>query len=213
MGTKFTASIIFFTCAQVLLASPFDSAAISTNEVYKYVAIPNDFRGCIVSPSATNLLVECKMHSSEEMQLGVYMAYEYLRTMSRKGHKTKKLNHDQRISLSPEGWDEFPFFPPADVEFNGHCCSEYDLIMIPFIVRNKDKATGLHEIVCKFFYGNEFAFALYVNLNVTSISPEFLEDSHCPIMLRYIARFPYLSEREVQKQTTVIETINRNNRR
>ena len=104
---------------------------------------------------------------------------------------------------------KFPCSIQPDFKYNGRRCSEYDLIMIPFVVVCDNIDGALEEVLCKFSVSGKFVFALYVNMNELSVSPDFIDGSKCPDLLSKLSRFPFLSYDEAHKQIVIIKGLHR----
>ena len=202
---KYILNIVSILLVFDLGATPFKSETITTNEVYKKIVLEDDSRGCVSAGVSSYSYVESQMHTQYKLQLASHLAYCYMRKDARNEFKWNTQGGVISITLEPEGWTDFPrAIADFDFEYRGHKCSEYDVTVIPFVVRNPECERSLEEVVCKFHHKDEFVFALYVNLNVTSVSCDFIEDSHCAMLLTRIARFPFLNEDESRRQWNIV---------
>ena len=202
---KCIVNIVSILLVADLGATPFKSETITTNEVYKKIILVDDARGCVEAGDSSHSYVESQMHAQYKLQLASYLAYCYMRKDARNEFKWHTQGSVKSITLEPEGWTDFPrAISDFDFEYRGYKCSEYDVIVIPFVVRNPKCERSLEEVVCKFRHKDEFVFALYVNLNVTSVSCDFIEDSHCAKLLTRIARFPFLNADESRRQWNIV---------
>lgn len=175
----------------------FKTEVILTNESYRCMTLANYCGGCSDVDVAANPVVFVRPKSYRKMQLAKFLAYVFM-------HKrTREVN--QAANKLQMGFWKFPYEIPSDFKYNGRRCSEYELVMVPFVVAS-DKIQGqLDEVLCKFSVSGKFAFALYVNLNELSVSPDFLEGSSCPDLLSRLSRFPFLGHDESYTQLEVIK--------
>ena len=150
----------------------FKTEVVYTNETYRHVALTNDTQMCLGRSNVVNPMVSVKLQPYIRLQLAKYMAYVFMykqvRAECRKGCKYM------------QAFWRFPFAIRLDFKYCGYRCSEYDLTMIPFVVASEKIDGVLEEVLCKFSVSGKFVFALYVNVNELSVSPDFIEGSKCP---------------------------------
>ena len=190
-------SHVFFS---TLAASPFRAETISTNTICRAEGVEEGFRGCVELAASPFSIVRTQNHTVEKMVFAKYKAYEYMFVKARQEYRCPKLVIGQEITIEPDGHFDFPISIPFDFCYEGTKCSDYDLVMIPFVVVNAKSKRMLEEVVCKFYRKEEFVFALYVNLNTAGVSLDFIEGSKCRMLLTRVPRFPYLKKEEVQSQ-------------
>ena len=183
-----------FSTTNAVPHSLFGSTTVVTNCQYRKVVVNNDDLEREKIQGVEHTLITCSMHSSVKMEIAKHMAYV---CMYQEAHR--EYGRHAKTALNATYWD-FPFALPINFSYKGHKCSEYDLIMVPFVVSNPKFHSALESVVCKFFCSNEFVFALYINLNEMIASHDFFESSHYAKMLASISRFPFLDNEEAAKQ-------------
>ena len=106
----------------------------------------------------------------------------------------------------PQFWTEgsWPQVPPLDYAIDGVKICDMRIQTFHFSVRHPDVRDELSMFLITFLSGDDFKLAMYFNENIGRVGFTFEEAAACNLRFRLITDYPYLNEKEEQKQKEVL---------